>query len=200
MRTIIRSIGLLTLAGALLAGCGAGAGAASNSPSTPAPTIAPTVAATPTPTPATKSAIPTPVPSTDGKGDEHVIGNDTFVLTTDYRTKRVGDVIQHRGGVGTITETMNDPRVSGIATFEFSVDEYTLAGTEWGTFRLENADGAWEGTCIGAVWSSGNFAIGSCWLVGSGAYDGYTYYRAHRWGFAGPNVEGIIFPGSPPTP
>ena len=66
--------------------------------------------------------------------------------------------------------------------------------------RLENANGAWEGTVTGASWNGGYTANDSGWLVGSGAYAGYTYY-VHFWG-SGYNylAEGIIFLGSPPAP
>lgn len=62
-----------------------------------------------------------------------------------------------------------------------------------------NADGAWEGAVTAGTWSGGNASDMSGWLVGSGAYAGYTYY-VHFWGAAfSYDVEGIIYPGSPPA-
>jgi hypothetical protein len=197
MRLTLRSIASLAFAAALVAACGAGA------TPTPVPeTPAPTLAATPLPSPAASTEpTPTTLPQTDGEGDEIVFGTDDTVLSTAYTETRVGDVRQMRGGVLTIQTTMNDPRVTGTATFHFSVDAYTRAATEWGTFRLENTGGAWEGTCSGAAWNEGNHAIGGCWLAGSGGYAGYTYFRTHEWVYpVRADVEGIIFPGAPPTP
>ncbi|OGO55009.1 MAG: hypothetical protein A2V85_10110 [Chloroflexi bacterium RBG_16_72_14] len=196
MRLTARSIASLAFAAALVAACGAAA-APTPVPTTPEPT-----SAAPPPSPTTRPVpTPTTLPQTDGEGDEIVFGTDDIVLSTPYTETKVGDVRQMRGGILTIQTTMNDPRVTGSATFSFGVDYYTKAGTEWGTFRLENAGGAWEGTCSGAVWEEGNHAIGACWLVGSAGYEGYTYYRAHQWDYAyRADVEGIIFPGAPPAP
>jgi hypothetical protein len=80
------------------------------------------------------------------------------------------------------------------------MERYGIVGPEWGTSRLENAGGAWEGTCTAAAWSDFNASAVSCWLVGSGAYEGYTYYAAISTSGFSAEVEGIIFPGSPPTP
>jgi hypothetical protein len=72
--------------------------------------------------------------------------------------------------------------------------------SEWGTSRIEIAGGAWEGTWTGAAWNDGNSTTVSSWLVGSGAYAGWTYYF-HTHGLSEPfQSEGIIFKGSPPTP
>ena len=105
-------------------------------------------------------------------------------------------VRQFRGGIATTTETMNDARVTGTGTWSFSLDLYTDAAPEWGTFKLENAQGAWEGTCTGASWNMGVSAIGGCWLIGSGGYEGYTYYRYMQT----TEIQGIVFEGSPPSP
>ncbi len=163
----------------------------------PDPTPTATVAPAPTATPE-----PTPLPSTSGTGDQLVAGTETsVVLATAYTSTKVGDVTQLRGGVITALQTMNDRRVTGDATFTFSVDAYTNVGPEWGTYRLENAGGTWEGPCTGASWDGGNKADGTCWLVGSGSYKGFTYYFHHTYGLGDDlNVQGIIFPGSPPTP
>jgi hypothetical protein len=144
----------------------------------------------------------TPVPSTPGTGDQHVTGTETgVILATGYTSTTVGDVTQLRGGVITAIQIMNDRRVTGDATFRFSVDAHANVGPEWGTYRLENADGAWEGPCSGASWDAGNAADGTCWLTGSGAYTGFTYYFHHTYGLGdSTNVDGIIFPGAPPKP
>jgi hypothetical protein len=192
MRTVIRSCLMLVVAGLLIAAC---SGASTPSPSAAA--ADPTPTATPTPVP---SVTPTPVPTTDGQGDEYVVGTETIGLKTPYTETKVGNVMQLRGGVVAITAMMNDPRVSGDATFAFSADLYTKVGSEWGSYHLENANGAWDGTCSGGTWDNGNAAMWSCWLTGSGDYKGYTYYRQFTGGDAGSQVQGIIYPGSPPKP
>jgi hypothetical protein len=126
-----------------------------------------------------------------------VVGTATAFVATMYREEKVGDVTQIRGGVVTYRYTMNDPRATGRGEFAFSIDAYSIAGSQWGTQHLENEDGAWEGPCSGGSWDEGNHLLMSCWLVGSGGYAGYTYYQVHQ---PGGNVEGIIYPGSPPAP
>jgi hypothetical protein len=173
-------------------------------PAAPHPT--PTAAASPTPvataphpTP-TAAASPTPVATTDGVGDEYVTGTMTFSALENGTETKVGNVTQLRGLVLAGPWTMNDPRVNVTGTARLSVDEYPNVNSMWETMHLENANGAWDGTVTAASWNGGNTANNSGWLVGSGAYAGYTYY-VHFWG-SGYNyqVEGIIFQGSPPAP
>ncbi len=149
----------------------------------------------------TRTATPTatPVPITYPTGPAHVTGTSNFSASSGEETK-VGDVTQTRGIVLIDRATMSDPRVSGTATGHLSVDAYGTVGPEWGTSRLENAGGAWEGTCTGAAWSDFNASAVSCWLVGSGAYQGYTYYFHISTARTTGAVEGVIFPGSPPAP
>jgi hypothetical protein len=124
----------------------------------------------------------------------------TFSPLQDGTTTKVGNVTQLRGAVFTGAWTMNDPRVNATGTARLSVDEYTNVYPEWGTMRLENANGAWEGTVTGGGWNGGETTNFSGWLVGSGAYAGYTYY-VHYWGSGYSYLaEGIIFQGSPPAP
>jgi hypothetical protein len=167
---------------------------------TPSPTASPTpVATAPHPTP-TATASPTPVATTDGVGDEYVTGTMTFSTLDNGTTTKVGNVTQLRGLVLTGTWIMNDPRVSGTGTAHLNVDEYDNVNAMWGTCHLENANGAWDGTETAASWNGGSTANDSAWLVGSGAYAGYTYY-VHFWGSEYTyQVEGIIFQGSPPAP
>ena len=155
----------------------------------------------PSPTP-TASGRPTPVPTTDGQGDEYVTGTEAATLVSEYTQTKVGDITQVRGVVVRVVETMNDPRVSGTGTFSFSSDLYTTGlGPAWGTLRIENADGAWEGPCRGAGRSWGDAIARACWLAGSGAYEGYSYYlqaEAPSPSQAG-SVQGLIYAGAPPA-
>lgn len=154
-----------------------------------------------TATPTIAAVTPTPGHSPDGQGDEVVEGTESIVLTTQYTEKQVGAVQQLRGGVVTTTAVMNDPRASGTGTWRVSVDAYTAVGPDWGTYRLENAEGAWEGTCSGGTWGAGDGAMRTCWLTGSGAFVGYSYFLYATWASPGPGrVQGVIYPGSPVEP
>jgi hypothetical protein len=77
--------------------------------------------------------------------------------------------------------TTSDPRFSGVATVIWNQDTVTLPegpGEITSTlFRLENADGAWEGTVTEMM--VGKLFRGSAgWLTGEGAYDGLVAYVA----------------------
>ena len=146
------------------------------------------------------AATISPAETPDALGRVHVTGTESVLLDTPYTSEVVGDVTQLRGGVVTITTTANDPRASGTGTFAFSIDVTGDTGVEWGTYRLATADGAWEGQCTGSTWDAGNAALGGCWLLGSGAYAGFTYYRGYSWIPGQAWVEGIIYPGPPPAP
>jgi len=159
---------------------------------TETPAAAPTAAATPTST-------PTPVPTTDGVGPEFVSGTEVISVQTYGTSVGVDGVTQMRGVVATSVDTMNDPRVTGTGVIHGDNDSYGSVGPQWGTYRLENAEGAWEGRWTGALWGHGLVSDVTAWLVGSGAYEGYTYYF-HAHGGEPVKVEGIIFPGSPPAP
>ncbi len=196
MRSTVRFVALPALVAVLAAACGAGATPTPTPVATP--TVTPVAAATPAPTP-TPVPTPTPMPSTDGEGAEYVTGTDTH-SGTGGTEKKVGDVTQTRGVVITATIEMNDPRVSGTGTGLVNADFYDHVGPEWGTTRLENAGGAWEGTVTGVAWADGNASDLSGWLVGSGAYEGYTYYWHLRAIGTTGTVDGIIYPGGPPAP
>jgi len=158
---------------------------------TETPAAAPTAAATPTST-------PTPVPTTDGVGPEFVNGTEVISVQTYGTSVQAGDVVQMRGVVATTVDTMNDARVTGTGVIHGENDSYGAVGPQWGTYRLENAEGAWEGTWTGALWGDGIVSDVTAWLVGSGAYEGYTYYF-HARGANPMKVDGIVFPGSPPA-
>jgi len=197
MCSIARSIAALALVGLVASACGGATATvapqlASAPGATPEPTSMPTPASTAAPT-------PTPVPSTDGEGAEYVTGTDRHSGTGGTEVQ-VGDVTQTRNVVITAWFSMNDPRVSGTGTGLVNADIYGTVGPEWGTTRLENAGGAWEGTVTGAAWADTNASDMSGWLVGSGGYEGYTYYWHIRTTGATGVVEGIIYPGPPPAP
>ncbi len=122
MRSIARRLAGATIAGILLAACGAAA-TPTQAP-TPAPTPVPVAAATPAATAPTPAPVTTPVPPTDGEGAEHVVGTAAANLQKQYTETKVGDVTQVRDGVAVLTFAMNDPRVTGMATWDFDIDVY----------------------------------------------------------------------------
>ena len=58
---------------------------------------------------------------------------------------------------------------------------------------------AWEGSCTGSTWNDLRAGDLSCWLVGSGAYKGLTYYMHARTVDLSVAVDGVILPAPPPT-
>ncbi|HEX5826225.1 MAG TPA: hypothetical protein VFY23_01795 [Candidatus Limnocylindrales bacterium] len=196
MRTMTRFIPLLAVAGLVLAGCAAAGGASPDAGSSGAP------AATPVPSPVdlTPKQTPTPMPMTDGEGNEVVTGYATDVVQTVLETyTNVGDVRQVRGGVVTAQHVANDVRATGRTEFAFSVDWYGTSGPIWGTTTLTTADGAWTGPCAGGTMADGTLGTFSCWLAGSGPYEGWTYYQLNSpGGGVTATSEGIIFEGDAP--
>ncbi len=185
-------VGLASLA--LLAGCASGASTTlvSATPTpivTPSPTPTPTAAPTPSPTPAAVSHGPVTVVT--GTGRCPVLNP---VWTTDP------DGTQHLRDLSVeCIEENNDPRVSGTHTATWSMDVWDgAAGVQWGTARLENAGGAWEGPLSG-VYSAERGDTIVIWYTGTGGYHGLAYFEL--WTGQEPwTIEGQIFPDEPPTP
>ena len=193
--SVLVILALLVLALAL--SLGAGVGRDHQALVLPVPSASPTPAAA-----AANSPSPSPDAATDGKGDEVVSGTVTLVLTTPYSETRVGDVTRLQNGGITTTALMSDPRVSGTGTWRVNADSYSTTGPRWGKYRLENGGGAWDGTCSGSagIGSSGDGAAWSCWLTGSGAYNGYSYYLSATSSGSGTiDVRGVIVPAPPPA-
>jgi hypothetical protein len=156
----------------------------------PAPTATPTATAAPT---------VRPMPTTDGAGVEYVTGTGMLSIVESGTSVRVGAVTQVRGYVASAVDTMNDPRVTGTGTLRLSIDTFDGVGSESGTYWLESADGSWEGTVSGLGWSDGEASAVTGWLVGSGAYAGWTYYIDIRSSGLQTELSGVIYPGSPPA-
>ena len=139
------------------------------------------------------------MPSTDATGPEYATGTESFSRIARGEVTEEGDERHARGNEVDTIETMNDPRVTGTGTVSGSADLYGAVRPQWGTYRLENAGGAWEGTWTGMLWNAGDMTDVVGWLVGSGDYKGYTYYF-HARGTGTLDIESMIFLGSPPSP
>ena len=198
MRSIVRLLVSPALAAALVTACGGGV-MPTESPTAPATaTLAPTATPAPTPTPR-----PTPVPIAYGAATV-VSGTESCTFEKEGTTTLVGETYQYRGAILKCTDTSNDPRVSGPVTYTWEYDGWAQ-GThvQWGTGRLENAGGAWDGTMTGSYsLPRGDMLL--FWFKGSGGYEGLSYAM---WAVLPPaevawtyEVDGIIFPGSPPAP
>ncbi len=172
------------------------------SPRRPESMVPPVEIASMTPaTPAAPASLPpTPAPSPDGEGDENVAGTESLALPTDWAATATGDSARLRDAVITTTASMNDPRVRGTGTWQANADLRSGIGPVWGAYRLAGPAGTWEGTCTGSLWAAGAGGLRTCWLAGSGGYDGYTYYLSATWSDTGGDVRGVIYPGSPPEP
>jgi hypothetical protein len=158
--------------------------------------VVPATVESPAPT-----ASPTPARTTDGQDEETVVGTEILTVVTQPKGQSVASVRELRGGVAAVATAANDPRVSGTGTWQFDQDAYASVGPEWGTYHLQNEGGSWDGDCQGGTWSDGNAAVRSCWLTGSEAYDGYSYFFIVTQTSLGSGaVEGVIYPGSPVEP
>lgn len=117
---------------------------------------------------------------------------------------------------------MSDSRLSGMLKRYSNGDDFGWPGTEgfeiyWGSFRIENDEGAWEGPYHGAtVWDvedmgtpppsfrdvagEVDYWTWEAWLVGSGDYAGLSAWLRtdiNDMAFTRP-VVALIFPGPPP--
>ena len=131
----------------------------------------------------------------------YVTGTSTFISAEHGRASTVPDVsYSERGAVAVAEHEMSDPRVSGTATMttlNVERDEATSNASIWGTMRVENDGGAWEGPHSG-VNRDGTF-IATGWLAGDDDYAGLTYYLHSAGTDTGTRVEeGMIYGGSPP--
>jgi hypothetical protein len=100
-----------------------------------------------------------------------------------------GSKLYISGGTLFSTRDATDPRVSGQATINLAAiwDAATWTGPMWGTFHVENSDGAWDGYWQGARTLSGQDVHSHMFATaaGSGAYQGLVA----RWTYTGVNVH-----------
>ena len=206
--TVRRPVSLLAVA--LLAGaCGTSATPTPVPAPSPMPTAAPTPSPTAAPVPtAAPTATPTPAPPTAGPAGQgvHVTGTETVVAVANKGTATTVDgVLQVRGIVATTTDAMSDPRVSGTGTIGGNYDRWPPGpgATQWGTYRLENEGGTWEGTWAGVAYGEPGLPPiedATVWLVGAGGYAGLSYYFHFHGSNGTYEIDGLVFPGLPPVP
>ncbi len=190
---------------ALLGGCAAGTSPSpapmsqspSNAVASPGPSATPKATATPSttlsPAPSTTPAAVAYGPVTVVTGTGACPGLNPVWTTDPDGTRHVRNLPVE------CIEQNNDPRVSGTHTAAWNMDLWAgAAGVQWGTARLENAGGTWEGRLSGA-YSSARGDIIAIWYKGTGGYTGLSYFEL--WTGTGPWViQGQIFPGELPPP
>jgi hypothetical protein len=112
-----------------------------------------------------------------------------------------------RDGVIVYDAEATDPRLSGTFTalWNVDVDLDTQHGVMWGTTRIENAGGTWEGPFIGMEYETaegGLFATSGA-MTGSGEYADYAFYYhidAEQHGGDLLRWHGVVYKGQPPVP
>jgi hypothetical protein len=107
---------------------------------------------------------------------------------------------------------VSDPRLDGTLYHASNGDVYTLPDNEAGptfemfTKRIENDEGAWEGSAVLLSSPDGTTYVGPTVMTGEGAYEGLTAIIANdpdTWAESSSCVTGYIIEGSipaPPTP
>jgi hypothetical protein len=182
--------------------------------------------------PAAETASPSPDASVIPAGDlaVPVVGTMTYTggVSGEGRSEGVSaDFIEWaRDGEGftLLTTQMSDPRLSGTLKRYERFDDFGWPGRigsglelMWGTFRIENEGGAWEGSYRGAtMWDVEDLGTPppslrnvpdtwddwtwDAWLEGSGDYEGLSaWIRTDVKDFAMTSpVVGLIFPGPLP--
>ena len=110
-------------------------------------------------------------------------------------------VLHIRGAQEAFRDEVSDPRVSGdvLATanvnFQFAAPPVMFYGPMWGTFRIDNDGGYWEGSFVGKRTEEG-FSYISGVLRGHGDYEGLQarvdYVRENPDPTAPFSVHGIV--------
>ena len=125
-------------------------------------------------------------------------GTFLWGLDGDNNGEEVGAFL--RGRIGRIWAIESaDPRIDGTGRVVVDARDDGGLGPEWGTFRLETEEGAWQGTMSG-FWDRHETRT-SGWLRGDGGYAGLTMYLETVIDHAGAPAKlvGVIVPGDPPS-
>lgn len=94
---------------------------------------------------------------------------------------------------------IDDPRFAGSGRFVHNARDAGNMGPEWGTYRFETEDGAWEGTLTGVFDAHETRLAG--WLQGEGVYAGNSQYISILFDHAAAapaEIVAFIVPGDPP--
>jgi hypothetical protein len=103
------------------------------------------------------------------------------------------------------TSSMSDPRLDGTVHQSEDLDSYTLPGGEAGpsfgisTKRIENDEGAWQGSAVVLELPDGTWDASLYVMVGEGAYEGLTAIYSVDIFDCGENIQGYIIEGDIPA-
>jgi hypothetical protein len=133
-----------------------------------------------------------------------VRGTSTLIGQLDPGTTVLdGGVLRTRGAVLVTLEASSDERAAGRGLIRLDVDVYpapdgTSVGGQvrYGTMRIENDAGAWEGRFAGRL--SGAGFSQTYWLEGEAAYEGLTYVVTAGGDGDVWTTDGLIYRGEPP--
>lgn len=95
--------------------------------------------------------------------------------------------------------TNSDPRLEG--EYYYSETYSGDSGATSATLRIENDEGAWQGSMVYANLSDGTGTTGAAVLVGEEAYEGLSAIREERFLFpdCAADVSGLLIEGEPPA-
>lgn len=102
------------------------------------------------------------------------------------------------------TNSMSDPRLEGTVHQSADSDSYTLPGGDAGpsigisTKRIENDEGAWQGSAVFLTVPDGSEVTSPYVMVGEGAYEGLTAIYSVDIFDCGENIRGYIIQGAIP--
>jgi hypothetical protein len=165
------------------------------------------------PAPASPPASPLSSPSSSPMPWEASYVHGKFTCCDSFTggvlTEVDGQRQKERGATGAGTSTFDDPRLSGALTLTQNVDEFPQpTGTRraelaWNSYRIENTDGAWVGTGVGAYdyGQTPEVSQGYYSFTGEGAYAGLSAILfEYRINATYPDIplNGLIFPGALP--
>ena len=92
---------------------------------------------------------------------------------------------------------MSDPRLDGDVLISWQTDDYPGYTLGTGTWRIQTADGVWEGS-YPRLEAEGTSDKATVVLVGQGAYEGLIAVWEQTIDGSGWDVVGAIFPAGPP--
>ena len=193
-----------------------GIGVESTATPSPSSTVPSPTGTGPTPSGDPAVSVPGEFTACVPQNGEAVAGTEVQVVVPDPD----GDMtIQRTRGftwAGAITAT--DERFTGTHYYSWDADVYTLASGDEGQgvwaegHRIENDEGAWQGSATGASLPDGTLQTSPAFLTGEGAYEGLTAvlfvtegsfdFGAVRRGECFIDFKGVVmeFPDPPPVP
>jgi diacylglycerol O-acyltransferase/trehalose O-mycolyltransferase len=158
---------------------------------------------------AAQTAGVAPSPPTEFTG-HLVCGPEVRHGTETSETLEVGDgSVTHTSSHGYTWQPyateMSDPRLEGTYSGSIEWDEYQgaegttrIGATTW---RIENEEGAWQGSHASAWLADSPDATASAVLIGEGAYEGLIalWEEVGHWDACSWDVRGLIIEGGPPA-